>query len=594
MGEALVNQEWFEMPDVRRRTLATAVWIPLRATEYIEVGAIGRIGYRGEFRGVGTVAVPLSRRDDAGALDWSSLGAANAHGGYVDGDGYVPSDTRADVSGTYLALEQRGNSIEHSQWYLHQDFTITLGLKREEDVWVSLAEDYVKVAKLVRDKRGAPVRLEVRASHLRDYLCARDMALRAASYRRRTEVVRAADHIGWREGTAAENSDQGRWQGRVVAIHEGGQPYGVETAVFHVGRTDVDRGEDVPVLGPPETAETTSRTWTVRNPGGKLYRIDGELWRNEWLEPAERSERVRGDEIPPTVFFTVDAEGRKESRDTLQEEGRWLWFRPEVIRALTERRGGGLRWYTRDTGQAACSPGNGVHFGINSLGLVNAYAKDIAFLPDWQQAIWAAFNVGPDGKLSEELHAAQVEARPAATQAPEAFLGQGLDRLARTADARLGIALIRRHARTSEILLRADRFRATDLDGLCALAKDLVRLTADSIDARAIQTLVPPPQGDRRGSLKSLEMLLATRTEAAEAERLMSPLFGIYELRLVDAHLRAVDEVAQTLSKIGVNQQEPFVVQGYQVLHACVSAICAISDVLGREIGAPAERQAQP
>ena len=594
MGEALVNQEWFEMPDVRRRTLATAVWIPLRAAEYIEVGAIGRIGYRGEFSGVGTVAVPLKGRDDAGALGWSSLGAANAHGGYVDGDCYVPSDIRADVSGTYLALEQRGNGIEHSQWHLHQDFTITLGLKREEDVWVSLAEDYLEVAKLVRNKQGAPVRLEVRASHLRDYLCARGMALRAASYRRRTEIVRAVDHIAWREGTAAEDSDHDRWQGRVLAIHEGGQPYGMETAVFHVGRTDVDRGEDVPVLGPPETAETTSRTWTVRNPGSKLYQIDGELWRNEWLEPAERSERVRGDEIPATVFFTVDAEGRKENRDTLQEGGRWLWFRPEVICALIERRGGGLRWHTRDTGQVACSPSSGVHFGINFLGLVNAYAKDIAFLPDWQQAIWAAFNVGPDGKLSEELHAAQVEARPAATQAPETLLGQRLDRLAHTADARLGIALIRQDARTREILLRAHRFRATDLDGLCALAKDLVRLTADSIDARAIQTLVPPPQGDRWGSLKSLEKLLATRAEAAEAERLMSPLFGIYELRLVDAHLRAVDEVAQTLNKIGVNQQEPFVVQGYHVLHACVSAINAISDVFGREVRAPAERQAQP
>ena len=114
---------------------------------------------------------------------------------------------------------------------------------------------------------------------------------------------------------------------------------------------------------------------------------------------------------------------------------------------------------------------------------MNAYAKDIAFLPDWQQAIWAAFNVGPDGKLSEELHAAQVEATPAATQAPEAFLGHALDRLARTGDARLGIALIRRDARTREILLRTHRFRATDLDGLCALSKDLVCMTADSIDA---------------------------------------------------------------------------------------------------------------
>ena len=360
----------------------------------------------------------------------------------------------------------------------------------------------------------------------------------------------------------------------------------MKTAVFHGARTDVDREEDVPVLGPAETAETAFRSWTVGNPGDKLYRIHGELWRTEWIEPAERSERVLGDEGPASVFFTVDAEGRKESRDTLREGGRWLWFRPEVICALIERRGGEFRWFTRDTGQVVCSPGHDVHFGINSLGLVNAYAKDIAFLPDWQQAIWAGFNVGPDGKLSEELYAAQVEAQPAATQAPEAFLGEGLDRLARIADTTLGVALIRRHPRTSEILLRAHRFCATDRDGLCALAKDLVRLTADCIDARAVQTLVPPPKGEKWGSLKSLEKLLATRTETTESERLMSPLFGIYELRLVDAHLRAVDDVDQALRKLGVNRNEPFVVQGRQVLDACVSTIYAIGDVLDGEVGA--------
>ena len=577
------------MLEVRRRTLATAVWIRLRSTEYIgRQGATGRTGFREEFNGVGTLAVPLKRRDDAEALDWRSIGPTGTHGGYLDGGGYVPCDIRADVSGTYLALEQLGNSIEHPQWHLHQDFAITLGLKREGDVWVSPAEDYLEVARLLHDEHGAPVRLEVRASHLRDYLCARDMALRVASYRQRTEIVEKAEHITWPEGSASDVGGQDRWTGRVVAIHEGGEPYGSEWAVLHVRRTDVDREEDVPVLSPPETAETASRTWTTKNRGGKLYRIDGELWRTEWIEPGERSERVRGDEGPATVFFIIDAEGRKESRDTLRDEGRWLWFQPAVIPALIERRGGELRWYTRDTGQAACAPGHGVHFGINSLGLVNAYAKDIAFLPDWQQAIWAGFNAGPDGRLSEELHASQVDAIPAATKAPEAFLGKGLDRLARIVDLALGIAIIRQNPRTSEILSRTHRFRATDREGLYSLAKDLVRLTADRIDARAIQTLVPPPKGEKWGSLKSLEKLLAMRIEPATAASVMAPLFGIYDLRLVDAHLKAAGEVDRVLGQLGINQQEPFVVQGYRVLHACVSAIYAIGDVFDAEIGTDA------
>jgi len=72
-----------------------------------------------------------------------------------------------------------------------------------------------------------------------------------------------------------------------------------------------------------------------------------------------------------------------------------------------------------------CSPDYTVHFGINSLGLLNVYAKDIGLLPEWQQRIWAGYNVGPDGKVSKELLASQIDAEPADTQAPEAFLGGG-------------------------------------------------------------------------------------------------------------------------------------------------------------------------
>jgi hypothetical protein len=70
----------------------------------------------------------------------------------------------------------------------------------------------------------------------------------------------------------------------------------------------------------------------------------------------------------------------------------------------------------------SCSPDCGVHFGMNRLPLINAYAKDVALLPEWQQRIWAGHNVGPEGGVSEELLASQVRAQPARTQAPEEFL----------------------------------------------------------------------------------------------------------------------------------------------------------------------------
>ena len=509
-----------------------------------------------------------------------SIGPSQVNGGYVENDVYVPSDVRADVSGLYLALEQRGNGRERAEWHLHQDFVITLGLKREEERWLSLSEGYCEVARLRRDEKGAPVLLEAKASHLRDYLCARQMALRVASYRHRTEVVENADHVTWSEGGAVQTTETDRWEAEVVPIHEGGARFGAERAVLHVARTDVDPDDDVPVLGAPGTAETTSRFWTAKDPGRKLYRVDARLWRQHWVEPAAHSERVRGDKVPPSVFFIVDAEDRRENRDTLRDGGRWLWFRPEVVCALIKFRGGGLRWWTRDTGEVWCSPGCGVTFGINALGLVSVYAKDIVFLPDWQQRVWAGFNVGPDGKLSEELHAAQVRAEPAETQAPEAHLAMELECLANVAKTKLGIEVVRRRQISGELLESAHRFRATDRQGLYALAKDLARLTVDIIDAKALQTLAPPPKKENWRSLKSLENVLVKKIEPEAARGLMEPLFGIYELRHADAHLVPADEVAQALQKVGVNEDEPFVVQGFELMDACVSAICRIREVL--------------
>jgi hypothetical protein len=579
-----VEQMWFEMPEVRRRKLANAVWIPLRAMHRIEeIGADWHAGYKSEFYGVGTLAVPTANKREAEELGWTDVGILHHHSGRVEENKYIPADIYQDhrgaLSAVHLVLDQRGNSAENSEWHLHQDFAITLGLKREGDSWVRPDEGYIEVAKLSKRADGSPSLLEVRASHLRDYLCARGMALYVTSYRDRVEVVEDASHIAWPENPVRQIKANDRWEGRVYPIHEGGMFYGEKTAVLHIARTDVDQDEDVPVFGLPTDDNVTLKSWTKEHAGRKLYRVQGELWRTEWIEPASQSPIVRGDRTPPTVFFITDAEGKLENRETLVAGGRWLWFRPEVMPALAHRRGGSLSWYTRDTGSVGCSPDYSVHFGVNSLGLINVYTKDIALLPEWQQKVWAGYNVSPEGKVSEELLASQMKADPADTHAPEEFLAKGLSKLNYVARANLGITILRQHDQVPELIAHAHRFRATDKEGLFALAKDLARLTADSIDASALQKLVSPPQGIKWRSLKSLENLLATRIDPNRARAMLGPLFGIYDLRLADAHL-ASQELSDALSKVNVDQNAPYVTQGYQLLHACVSSIYGICQVI--------------
>ena len=296
-----MEQSWFEMPEIRRRTLANAVWIPLRCIDQMEeTGEIGHMGYRGEFIGVGSVAIPLGQKAAAEMLGWSDVGISHDHRGYVQDGRYVPADVfeDRDVIGIHLVLAQRGNALESSEWHLHQDFVTTLGLKREQDVWVRPEEDYVPVARLFKKPDGSPRLIEVKASHLRDYLCARGMALYVTSYRSRVAILEDTSHIEWPENPYRVNDGMDHWEGRISEIVPGGMPYGSTTAVFHVARTDVDPEEDVPSFDFPQDDVVKSESWTVEHEGEKLYRIEGELWRSEWVDPAFSSPLVRRDEIP--------------------------------------------------------------------------------------------------------------------------------------------------------------------------------------------------------------------------------------------------------------------------------------------------------
>ena len=532
---------------------------------------------------MGSIAVPLTKRANAETLHWMDIGLRQSHKGFCQEGKYFPADVfdgyGLGLGAVALALSQDGNSDDPCKWHLHQDFVITLGLKREGDTWLAMDEDYIEVARMER-RGGQPVLLEVRAEHLKDYLCARGMALYVSSYRNREEIVADGSHITWPKNPFERHSAQDQWEGRKIDIHEGGEQFGALTRVIHVARENFDASEDVPKVGPFDE-NIVSNSWTVQQEGKRLTRIEGELWREEWVEPGPQSPRVRGDRLPSSVFFVTDASGTRCSADKLEGTGGWLWFRPEVVVELLGHRGAEMQWYTRDTGGLRCSPATShVPFGVNKLGRVNIYAKDMIYLPPWIQTIWAGFNVGPEGGVSEELLAAQAAGTPADTQAPEPFLTQGIELINRISTAKLGCPLFREHTQFRALLARAHRFRSINQAGLLSLAKDIARLTADSIDARCLQRIVPPPRGEKWGSLKSLEQMLAKHSGPSRAQSVLGPLHGAYSLRHADAHLPAED-LTEAYGLSGIDPSAPHVVQGFQLLNSCVTAFYEIARILG-------------
>lgn len=588
-----VDLQEFLLHGHRKRNFDKEVWVPLRAHFGQRTGEYGSEGYLSDFFGAGSVAVPLSDLAVArSSLDWHNNGLARDHKGYIQDGIYYPAEVYEGngFRGVNLVIAQEPSHNEPAVWYLNPDLITTLNLRREGNKWLAADEGFTEVVRYFEDAEGKPQRIEMRADFLKDYLCARELALCISTYAERDVIVSDIDGTDWTvfgtpdlasriEELRSEKPVQsewhqrltdGRWEGRAIPIHEGGHSFGSGFAVFHVGRRPLELEPSIPEIAPSDEMITSKREGQFR--GRLLYRVTGEVWRDQWVQPAAISVRVRGDEPPPTCFFIVDAAGTRTPSERLRGGGRWLWFNPAVINASLPYRGASLSWYTRDTGRIEMAKNRGVHFGVNNLGLINVYAKDVAFMPVWQQTVWSGFNVAPDGGVSKELLASQAEGEPSETLAPEPFLLAAREELDKAMQLKFGRRAFRGHSSVASIAAQCHRFRALDKNGLLELAKDLARITVDDIDLKGLQEIIPLLPNEKRGSLKSLERIVAKLTDDSIAATKMSALFHIYDLRLADAHL-ASSEADATLQKLGLDMNLPAVIQGRDMLVSLVDAI---------------------
>lgn len=143
----------------------------------------------------------------------------------------------------------------------------------------------------------------------------------------------------------------------------------------------------------------------------------------------------------------------------------------------------------------------------------------------------------PDGGVSAELLASQAQATPAGTKAPEMQLRPAYDGLNAVFQTLTGQPLFGAHHAVDDIFSRIHRFRALEKTGVLELAKDLARVTVESLNGDALSVLAAPPAKMKPGSVKHLEIALQKVVSLEEARALTKVLVGINELRQADAHL---------------------------------------------------------
>jgi hypothetical protein len=580
-------QAWIEERDMEELSFDKATWIPL-VVEKLDVshGRSGTVGHRRAYRDIDSIIVPLDLQSEFKEVDWQSISRNWPDSAWADDKRFVPPGCHGeDPRILYPVIQRSFETGEPEQWDLLQELEVGLKLYRRGDVWIRPDENNIEVAKLERNPEGTPAVLLFRAEHLRDYLCAKKASLLLTMFVVRDAVEEAFPELKWNLDRQERNFAYGKWEGIRADIHEGGEPYGMKTAVLHMWRESVNPNEDVPQM-PHPTTEPAARTksFTVEASGRKISRLYGRIWVKHWISPAAKSPRIRRDAVEARVHFQVENQEQKTLAGAALEKYRgWLWFRPAVIRQLLGEPKSRIQWFTQDTGQVGPASNQLLHFGINRIGLINVLGHDMGELPEWVQKMWVTHNVGPDGGLSEELHMSQNLAQPANTAAPESVLWHNLQLLQKRTALVYGQPLIQQMPPESEFLRRIHRFYCDSFEDVCELCKELHRIVCEPIDIGLLNSkidLANAEASNKQGLRQIKRLALWLNALKLDGRKLTQALAGVADLRQGDAHAKS-SEIRESLKLFGI----PADYTDYQqmcceIIGQLANSVGAISDAI--------------
>lgn len=557
-----MDVKWFDMNDVIRRDFNKNVWTTLYSDQKNIVGNFGYEGYKEEYIGVRSILFSERYKNRVLNFKWSDINSISEYKPMFLHNSYFESDVfkhySSNVEGQFLIMKQNINCESVCNFYLHQDLILALGLVKEKDVWKCPEEDYNAVVNINRDSSDNICKIEIRTEYLKDYLCARNSGLLILSYQARRYFSTKKLELEWESNNIIKKFDNGKWEGHITKTQEGGNLIDDGVHVFHIYRKDIDFDDDVPQIeGPPTDENLFSKSWEIERKASNINYYQGEVWKNEWIQKSDFSPRVRCDKIRSNVFFIIDATGKTKNSDDFTEEGGWLWFRPNLINELLSKRKPVLSWYTENTGEVGGAENKSFHFGMNDLGLINIFAGDIRYLPEYHKKIWAAYNISPEGKVCKELLMSQVNAVPAKTTAPESLLFKIVEALDSKFKNKYGMNLFRQHSYQENINIKIHRFLVLKEGDIFELSKELTKFIIERMNNDNLNKLVSK-ELHKMGTIKKLENILTKI--GLNGREMTSILVGVYELRQGDTHLSSSDySDAFKLVKINLNQPFPLI-----------------------------------
>jgi hypothetical protein len=292
--------------------------------------------------------------------------------------------------------------------------------------------------------------------------------------------------------------------------------------------------------------------------------------------------RAEESELP---MFIVNNEGKKQ---TLPQNGfipnyiengigsfGYLYFRSEVLQKYLQISGYSVSFHMRNWGIASLPGDKGtVDVGINSQGLVNAFAPDIAKLNASEQAYWASFSSLPSGEVCEELFQTRMQQNPPHSPGVIELIQEVRTLLEEVFKKRYGLDLYNlitpNKAEMSKLSVGPITNQSVEVFALARILYGWVVETMQIASLRSCLSTFGVTADNKIRQIKLLEnILIAKGLEEVQAHSITAPLVGLNELRISSAHLGII-ELQSGLELMGASKPPETMRAGWTL---CVDAV---------------------
>jgi hypothetical protein len=266
--------------------------------------------------------------------------------------------------------------------------------------------------------------------------------------------------------------------------------------------------------------------------------------RNPWLYYGEKLNSE--DEFPR---FIVNDEGDKKALSKTTSVGNfgYLYFRSEVLFKYLQNPGYSVFFHMRNWGVASL-PGNRgtIDVGINSQGLVNAFAPDLADLNLAEQSYWASFSSLPSGEVCEEMFETRMQQNPPFSPGVTELISNARSQLNDVFQNIFSIDLYNdMDPRKQELCRLSVGPISNQYSEVLELAKILYGWVIETMRIDSLRSALKNVVGkvDKKlREIKLLEKILITRgVDETQAREMTSALVGLNELRIGSAHIGSLE-----------------------------------------------------